>query len=218
VIETPSGPVSARYDGPRDAPCLVILAHGAGAGMDHPFMSRVAAGIAAKGIRVVRFNFPYREAGRKAPDRAAVLESTFRAVVDEELPGHETVILGGKSMGGRIASHLVAQGTPAAGLLFLGYPLHPPGRPDRLRAAHLLEITTPMLFVEGTRDPFCPLETLEDVRASIAAETAVAVIEDGDHSFKVRKSSGRDTAAAWDEVVEVCSGWLDTVVPKELAR
>jgi len=218
VIETSAGPLSTRYDGPDDARCVLILAHGAGAGMDHPFMSHVATGIAPQGVRVVRFNFRYQEAGRKAPDRTAVLEAAFRAVVDEEVSPDRLVVLGGKSMGGRIASHLVAQGTRAAGLLFLGYPLHPPGRPDRLRTAHLLEITTPMLFVEGTRDPFCPLETLEEVRASITAPSSVAVIEDGDHYFKVRKSSGRDTAAAWDEVVAVSSGWLETIVSKDTAR
>ena len=113
-------------------------------------------------------------------------------------------------MGGRIASHIVAAGTPAAGLVFHGYPLHPPGRPERIRKAHLADIKVPMLFVEGTRDPFCPLDTLESVRKELKAKTEVAVIADGDHSFKVRKSSGRDTAAAWEEVVDITAAWIES--------
>lgn len=180
--------------------------------MEHPFMAHVAEGIAAAGNRVVRFNFRYRDAGRRSPDRASVLEDTFRAVVGEQPAGEAALVVGGKSMGGRIASHLVAQGVPADGLLFLGYPLHPPGKPDRLRTEHLVGITTPMLFVEGTRDPFCPLDTLAGVRRGLAGDSSLAVIDDGDHSFRVRKSSGRDTAAAWDEVVAACCRWLETIV------
>jgi uncharacterized protein len=209
TIETSAGAVSVALDGPEGAP-MVVLAPGAGAPMTHDFMIAIARGLAERSLRVCRFNFAYAEAGKKAPDRQPVLEQTYREVLEEVTAGHDgPLFLGGKSMGGRIASHVVASGTPADGLVFHGYPLHPPGRPDRIRKAHLVDIEVPMLFVEGTRDPFCPLETLEEVRSELRAPTEVAVIEDGDHSFKVRKSSGRDTAAAWQEVVDVTVDWIE---------
>jgi len=202
-LDTSAGAVSLTLDG-AGAAHVLVLAHGAGAGMSHPFMQAVAERLATHDVTVVRFNFAYIEAGKKAPDRQPVLEETFRAVADhvrDELQP-STLFLGGKSMGGRIASHLAAGGFVCDGLVFLGYPLHPPGRPDRLRDAHLYEIDVPMLFVEGSRDPFCPLDTLEAVRAKLHAANEVVVIEDGDHSFKVRKSSGRTTEQALDSVVE----------------
>lgn len=115
---------------------------------------------------------------------------------------------GGKSMGGRIASQVVAGGTDVDGLVFLGYPLHPPGKPERLRADHLAAIRPPMLFVEGTRDPFCPLATLEKVLDGLSAQTDLVVISDGDHSYRVRKSSGRSTADAWSEVAGAVRDWI----------
>ena len=208
TLETSAGAVSVVVDGPETGP-LLVLAPGAGAPMTHDFMVSIAQGLAARQIRVCRFNFAYAEAGRKAPDRQPILEQTYREVVAEVTRDHAgPLFLGGKSMGGRIASHIVASGTAATGLVFHGYPLHPPGRPERIRKAHLADIKVPMLFVEGTRDPFCPLDTLESVRKELKAKTEVAVIEDGDHSFKVRKSSGRDTAAAWEEVVDVTASWI----------
>jgi predicted alpha/beta-hydrolase family hydrolase len=179
--------------------------------MTHEFMVVIAQGLGDRGIRVCRFNFAYAEAGKKAPDRQAVLEKTYQEVVAAVTQDNDgPLFLGGKSMGGRIASHIVASGTAAAGLVFHGYPLHPPGRPDRIRKEHLKDIKAPMLFVEGTRDPFCPLDTLESVRKELKSKTEVAVIEDGDHTFKVRKSSGRDTAAAWDEVIDVTANWIES--------
>ena len=210
-VDTPSGSVSVLEDG-DESDITVVLAHGAGAPMDSDFMRYAARGIAAAGMHVIRFNFPYMEAGKKAPDRQPILEGTFSALAGwarTERPS-QTLVLGGKSLGGRIASH-VAGSTSADGLLFHGYPLHPPGRPDRVRDAHLRSIEVPMLFVEGTRDPFCPLDTLAKVRKRIP-HSSLAVIEDGDHSFKVRKSSGRSTTDAWDEVVSASVAWL-----KELA-
>lgn len=181
--------------------------------MDHPFMSRVAESLSSE-IDVVRFNFRYIEAGKKAPDRQPILEETFRAVVDHvraELDPTR-LVLGGKSMGGRIASHLAAAGVACDALVFLGYPLHAPGRPERLRDAHLYEIDAPMLFVEGTRDPFCPLGTLEGVRAKLKAPNDLVVISDGDHSFKVRKSSGRSSEDAFDELIEAVKVWVRRLV------
>ena len=178
--------------------------------MDHPFMKAAAGGLAQRGIGVARFNFGYIEAGRKAPDRQAVLEATYEAVVAQvrqELTPR-ALFIGGKSMGGRIASYLPARGVDCDGLVFLGYPLHPPGRPDRIRDAHLYELETPVLFVEGTRDPFCPLPLLDEVRAKMAAATDLVVVEDGDHSFKVRKSSGRSTAQALEALWDAVAEWL----------
>jgi predicted alpha/beta-hydrolase family hydrolase len=216
AIETPAGRVSALADGPSDAPGL-ILGHGAGAGIRSDFMEFVASELATRAVRVTRFNFAYVEARKKTPDRQPVLEDTYAAVVEhvrrEERP--QPLFLGGKSLGGRIASHVVAGGQAADGLVFLGYPLHPPGRPDRLRSAHLNEISVPMLFVEGTRDPFCPLETLEKVRADFTAPVEIAVIDGGDHSLRVRKSSGRSTEEAWGEAVEQVADWIRRQVSPE---
>jgi uncharacterized protein len=216
AIETPAGRVSALADGPSDAPGL-ILGHGAGAGIRSDFMEFVASELATRAVRVTRFNFAYVEARKKTPDRQPVLEDTYAAVVEhvrrEERP--QPLFLGGKSLGGRIASHVVAGGQAADGLVFLGYPLHPPGRPYRLRSAHLNEISVPMLFVEGTRDPFCPLETLEKVRADFTAPVEIAVIDGGDHSLRVRKSSGRSTEEAWGEAVEQVADWIRRQVSPE---
>jgi len=171
--------------------------------MHHRFMQHFATGLAGDALAVVRFNFVYSERGRKAPDRLPALIAAYRAVAEQVRTQtvEKRLFLGGKSMGGRVASHLVADGFAADGLVFLGYPLHPPGKPDRLRSEHLARIGAPMLFVEGTRDPFCPLETLASVRQTLNAPTALSVVEDGDHSFKVRKSSGRSTDEAWNEAI-----------------
>ena len=210
ALETPHGVVSGLIEGSASAETLVVLAPGAGAGMTHEFMDVVARGLAGRGFRVCRFNFAYFEAGRRGPDRQPVLESTYRAVVDDlaDERRDRNVVLGGKSMGGRIASHVVAAGLDADGLLFLGYPLHPPGKPEKLRDRHLYDISTPMLFVEGTRDPFCPLATLEAVRSRLVARSDVVVVEDGDHSFRVRKSSGRPTSEAWTDLVDRAGDWM----------
>jgi hypothetical protein len=177
--------------------------------MHADFLSFVADGLASEGIRICRFNFVYSEAGRKGPDRQPVLQETYRAVAEHARKGWGgRTFVGGKSMGGRIASHVVADGYDVDGLVFFGYPLHPPGRPERIRDEHLYQVKPPMLFVEGTRDPFCPLATLEKVRKRLPGHSDVAVIDDGDHSFKVRKNSGRTTTDAWTEVVERAAGWI----------
>lgn len=208
-VRVPAGQVSAVIDGPKSATDLLFLAPGAGAGIHSDFMSFISDVLAGGGLKICRFNFPYLDQGRKSPDRQPVLEETYAAVVRAKAADHEgRVFVGGKSMGGRIASHVVSDGLEVDGLVFMGYPLHPPGRPERLRDQHLYKIDAPMLFVEGTRDPFCPLDTLEDVRAELNAPSEVAVIEDGDHSFKVRKSSGRSTEDAW---LEVCSRTLEWI-------
>lgn len=179
--------------------------------MDSDFMAFFATELATESRAVARFNFAYMEQGRKSPGAAKVSEQTFTEVL-ERLRGTLSpgqVLIGGKSYGGRIASHLAAQGTEVEGLVFLGYPLHAPGRPDKLRDAHLSDIGSRMLFVEGTRDPFCPLGTLSKVLAKLDAPIEVLVVEDGDHSLKVRKSSGRSTPDAWRDAARGIAEWLE---------
>jgi hypothetical protein len=194
---TPKDGSDLLFDGPDDAPTTVVLAHGAGAPMNTPFMNSVARGLASGGgVRVVRFEFPYmrgrRETGRRggAPDREPILRNSWKEVV-ERLGGGERLVIGGKSLGGRIAS-MVADEVRARGLVCLGYPFHPPGRPEKLRTKHLETLETPALILQGTRDAF---GTPEDV-AGYALSSAIRVVwlKDGDHSWKPRASSGRTEA------------------------
>ena len=198
------------WNGSDSASSVLILAHGAGADMNHEFMAYFADELGSESLAVARFNFAYIDAGRRAPDKQPVLETTYRDVVqeivDERSP--QRLFIGGKSMGGRIGSHVVADGTEADGLVYLGYPLHPPGRPERIRDAHLADINVPQLFVEGTRDPFCPLDTLREIIAKRKLNADVVVIDDGDHSLKVRKSSGRSTRQGWDEAISEIEAWI----------
>lgn len=211
-VAVPGGEVTVVRDGSASDGPVLILAPGAGAPLTSDFMAFFAAALGDAGIRVLRFNFLYMEAGKKAPDRAPVLEATYAAVIAEVRDETGAVpFAGGKSMGGRIASHTAAglegPASEVAGLVFLGYPLHPPGRPERIRDAHLYGIGAPMLFVEGTRDPFCPLDTLAGVRKKLPA-SELLIVEDGDHSFKVRKSSGRSTEEAWAEAAAGVARWI----------
>ena len=197
-------------DGPSDPSQVLVLAHGAGAPMDSDFMDFFADALTTDRRAVARFNFAYMEQGRRSPGSPKASEDTYAAVLQylrKEL-SPTTLFVGGKSYGGRMASHLAAHGAEIDGLVFLGYPLHAPGRPDSIRDEHLEAIAAPMLFVEGTRDPFCPLATLEKVRKKLA-RTDLIVVEDGDHSLKVRKASGRSTKEAWAEVATRISEWLD---------
>jgi len=193
----------------------VVLAHGAGSSMSHPFMIDVQHGLAAAGYLVLTFNFPYAERGRWPPDRRPILEAAYTRVI-EWLDDHRTlrpgsVVIGGKSLGGRIASHVAAAGAPVAGLLYLGYPLHPPGKPDRLRATHLANIAQPMLFVAGTRDALCDLACFRTVVDALGARAAVHMIEGGDHSFRVLKRLGRTEAEIMAEIVEASAGWMQSI-------
>ena len=194
---------------------VVVLAHGAGSDMSTPLLVAVADALSERGFPTVRFNFPYTERGGRRPDPAPVLEACYRAVLaqvraDRELSPRR-LVFGGKSMGGRMASHLAAAGEAVDGLLFLGYPLHPAGKPDRLRVAHLARISVPMLFLTGTRDALCRLDLLRAAVAPLPHAT-VHVIDDGDHSFAVRRSSGRDAAAVRAELVEASVAWLRQAV------
>lgn len=188
----------------------LLLGHGAGGTRKTPLLLRLADALAATGRRVVLFNFPYSEARRRIPDKAPLLEATVAACarfVRSEL-GAQRLVLGGKSMGGRIASQAVAQGLAAEGLVFLGYPLHPPGKPDVLRDKHLPEVAAPMLFVQGTRDDFARWDLLEATLAKLGDQATLLKIEDGDHSFKVPKRSGRTTADIEAAVLRAILDWL----------
>ena len=190
----------------------MVLAHGAGAPMDSPFLNRVSAGLAERGVRVVRFEFPYmarrREvAGRGAPDRPPVLMARWKDVV-ERFGGGPRVVVGGKSLGGRIAS-MIADEVGARGLVCLGYPFHPPGDASRLRTAHLETLRTKALIVQGTRDSFGGREEVESYRLSPSIR--VAWLEDGDHSFKPRARSGRTEAGNLAEALALVAGFLDTL-------
>jgi predicted alpha/beta-hydrolase family hydrolase len=188
-------------DGPKDAGWKIALAHGAGAAMDSPFMNVVAEGLAERGYRVARFEFPYmaarREGGRRGPpDRPPVLRETWLKVV--ETLGSERLVIGGKSMGGRIAS-LIADEAAVAGLVCLGYPFHPVGRPTVLRVQHLEIIKTPTLILQGERDSFGNREDVGTYKLSNAIK--LHWLTDGDHSFKPRKSSGKTELQNWEEAI-----------------
>ncbi len=187
----PQQPESWLCDGPSDAEWTVILAHGAGAPMDSPFMAAMAQGLGAHGFRVIRFEFPYMhrrraEGVRPGPDRPAVLQSCWHETITAAGDPRRLVI-GGKSVGGRIAS-LVAQAAEIAGLVCLGYPFHPPGRPEKRRTAHLVDLTVPTLILQGERDTFGTPEDVAGYRLAPAIE--LHWLPDGDHSFKPRKRSG----------------------------
>ncbi len=192
----------------------VIVAHGAGNDMHHPFISFIHERLAERGILSVKFNFPYKEQGRKAPDRMPVLQTTWQQILaavreDSEL-SPKRLFLAGKSMGGRAASMLAAEGESCNGLVFLGYPLHPPGKPDRLRIEHLFRIRCPMLFIQGTRDRLCELDELQTLLESLTAPVHLHVIQGGDHSFKVLKRLVRSEEEVWEEIVQAMTAWIMT--------
>ena len=203
---------SFLYNGPARAPLTLALAHGAGAAMDHAFMETMAAGIADAGFRVARFEFPYmaarRTTGKKAgPDREPKLRTTWHDVID--LFADKRIVVGGKSLGGRIAS-LIADEVHSHGLICLGYPFHPIGKPDRLRTDHLKDIKTPTLIVQGTRDPFGKPAEVADYELS--NQVNVCWLEDGDHSFKPRKSSGRTERQNWQQGVDLAASFVGDVI------
>jgi predicted alpha/beta-hydrolase family hydrolase len=191
-----------RPDGPPRA--TLVLGHGASYNMNTKQLVDVGEAMAKRGVAVLRFNFLYTEEGRRAPDPQPRLEACFRAVAEAVAGEFPRPFLGGRSMGGRIASHVVADGFPAAGLVFLAYPLHPPGKPERIRDAHLKAIQAPMLFLQGSRDPFARPDLLEATIKSLARPTLVR-IEGGDHSFKVK---GRTTEDVTAELIEAIDAFI----------
>jgi predicted alpha/beta-hydrolase family hydrolase len=187
-VDAGKAEVSAAFATPRAGSPVLVIAHGAGAGMDHPFLVGFAGAMNDLGVATVRFNFPYMEAGRRSPDTPAVAVAAWRAAMEAAGSRAEggAVAAGGKSFGGRMASVAVAEGMAASGLVFLGYPLHPPGKPERIRDDHLYGIRVPMLFLHGTGDPFAQPELLAAVVKKLGRRATLHEVEGGDHSFNVR--------------------------------
>jgi predicted alpha/beta-hydrolase family hydrolase len=196
---------------PPDPRFLYVLAHGAGAGMRHPFLELIADALADESVATFRFQFPYMEAGRRRPDPPHILEATVRSALKtverrvEDLP----VVAGGKSMGGRMTSSVAASETlpGVRGLIFLGFPLHAPGKPGNQRANHLYDIDLPMLFLQGTRDTLARLDLLERVSERLGTRASVHIVEGGDHSFTVLKRSGRTESEVMRELASTISTW-----------
>ncbi|MGH2591250.1 MAG: alpha/beta hydrolase family protein, partial [Actinomycetota bacterium] len=191
-LEMPGASVRTAWIRPRTPVATLILAHGAGAGMDHPFLAGFCRAMGEEGVATLRFNFPYMERGRRSPDPERVLREAWLAAFDAATAKARggAVLAGGKSLGGRIASMCAADGMPAAGLVFLGYPLHPPGKPERVRDEHLYRIEAPMLFLHGSGDPFADGGLLRKVVRKIGPRARIEEIEGGDHSFNVRGRRG----------------------------
>src|ERR1700722_10478566 len=204
--------VSALLQSPPRARACYVLAHGAGAGMTHPFMAAVAAELAARGIAPLGYQLPYMEQGKKRPAPPALAQATVRAAVTEAarlLPGL-ALIAGGKSFGGRMTSRAQAAAPLAGvrGLAFLGFPLHPAGRPSRERAKHLLDIGIPMLFLQGTRDALATLWELEPTVDALGARATLRLFDDADHSFHLPRHSGRTDAQVLDEALDALAAWV----------
>lgn len=197
----------------------IIIAHGAGSDMENPFIHHLCNGLAEAGHITLRFNFPYKEKGRKAPDGQKKLMLTWEKVFQffKEKSGYamEHIVVSGKSMGGRIASQMVAEGLMAPdGLVLFGYPLHAHGRKEKLRDAHLYQIQTPMLFFAGTRDSLCDLDLLKGVLNKIQTPWALEVIQGGDHSFKTLKALQRSQEEVYDQILKKTISWLKTDLVK----
>jgi uncharacterized protein len=203
-------------DGLKQASRTFLFAHGAGAPMDSAFMNRVAEGVAESGVRVVRFEFPYmqrrRESGKRgAPDSPGVLMQSFRDAIDKLGGGSTRLVIGGKSMGGRIAS-MVADDASVLGLVCLGYPFHPPGQPDKTRTEHLKNLRTPSLILQGTRDSFGGPEDVRRYKLSTAIR--IEWMEDGDHSFKPRARSGRTEADNLRTAIAKLNDFIGALKPR----
>ena len=214
--------VSALLMIPPTARALLVLGHGAGAGMQHPFMAGVASGLGAQGIATLRYQFPYMEQGRRRVDPPALSHATVRAAVAAAATAAPALPLfaGGKSFGGRMTSQAQADiALPGVrGLVFVGFPLHPAGRPGDQRAEHLQSVEVPMLFLQGTRDELADLELIRSVTTRLSKRATLVVIDDADHSFHVRAKSGRKDAAAMGELLAALAAWVNSQLDPPSAR
>jgi len=205
--------VSALIDAPSSPRATLVLAHVAGAGMAHRFMAATAAGLAARGIACLRYQFPYMQAGSKRPDRPPIAHATVRAAVAEARRRHDTLPLfaGGKSFGGRMTSQAQALEPlrGVAGLVFVGFPLHPAGKPAIERADHLDAVDIPMLFVQGTRDELAEPALLQPVIERLGARAELVSLDQADHAFHVPAKSGRRDAQVLDEALDAIARWID---------
>jgi len=208
--------VSALLQTPRQPRACYVLAHGAGAGMAHPFMSAVADRLARRGIATLRYQFPYMERGSKRPDAPGLAQATVRAAVAEasRLAPGLALFAGGKSYGGRMTSqaHAEAPLPEVHGLVFLGFPLHPPGRPSEERGKHLFDVQIPMLFLQGSRDEFADLQLLEPLLKQLGARATLKLFADADHSFHVPARTGRKDSQVTAEIVDAIADWIESVM------
>lgn len=214
-LEVDGESVSALLDRPADAKALLVLAHGAGAGMRHRFMASVAAGLAERGIATLRFQFPYLEAGRKRPDAPARAVAAIRAAVAgaSRLVPDLPLFSGGKSYGGRMSSTAASEAPLAGvrGIVFFGFPLHAPGKESAARAEHLGAVSVPMLFLQGTRDRLAEIGLVTDV-ADRLDNAEIAVFDDADHSFHVPKSSGRTDGEVMAAMLDRVADWIGQTI------
>ena len=216
-IDLPDGDeMSALFDRPATPRSLLVLAHGAGAGMAHPFLEALSGELNSAGIATLRYQFPYMEKRRKVPDKPAVLTAAVRAVVDKakELAPTLPLFAGGKSMGGRMTSTATSEHPleGVRGLVFFGFPLHPPNRPGTKRADHLSRVTVPMLFLQGTRDAFADLQLLRPICAQLGSRATLEVVEGADHSFHVLKASGKSDAEVLRGLAGSVASWMSEVL------
>jgi predicted alpha/beta-hydrolase family hydrolase len=208
--------VSALLQVPVDAWACCVVAHGAGAGMAHPFMAAVAAGLAERGIATLRYQFPYMDRGARRPDPPKLAHATVRAAVAEashrlpELP----LMAGGKSFGGRMTSQAQAAAPLAGvrGLAFFGFPLHPAGHPSQDRGKHLFDVKIPMLFLQGTRDKLADPDQLEPICAALGRRASLKLLADADHSFNVPVRTGRDASQVRGDMLDAFAAWSEVVI------
>ena len=207
--------VSALLQKPGRARACLVFAHGAGAGMSHPFLADSASGLAERGIATLRYQFPYMEQHSKRPDPPKLAQAAVRAAVGEarRLLPDMPLFAGGKSFGGRMTSQAQAASPLAGirGLVFFGFPLHPAGRPSRERGAHLVDVALPMLFLQGTRDTLAALTELEPLCKALGRRATLTLFPDADHSFHVPVRSGRKDAEVRDEMLDAVAAWIDQV-------
>jgi predicted alpha/beta-hydrolase family hydrolase len=211
-----AGSVSGLLTRPPKSHACFVFAHGAGAGMTHPFMEKVAAGLSERHVATLRYQFPYMEKGSKRPDSPAVAHAAVRAAVAEAVRRCEGVplIAGGKSFGGRMTSQAQALQPLAGvrGLAFFGFPLHPAGKPSNERAKHLADVNVPMLFLQGTRDALAEPALIEPVVKSLGASATLHPVKDADHSFHVLARSGRKDGEVMNEILDAFAAWAGAIV------
>jgi hypothetical protein len=210
--------VSGLLTATPDGRSCYVMAHGAGAGMTHPFMAAVASGLCARGIATLRYQFPYMERGSRRPDPPKVAHAAVRAacaVAADRLPG-VALYAGGKSFGGRMTSQAQAVEpiTGVRGLVFFGFPLHPAGKPSDERAAHLAQVRVPMLFLQGTRDELADLKLLRPVVRALGERATLATFDDADHSLHVPARTGRTDKQVLDDALDRCVAWIDAVTSR----
>jgi predicted alpha/beta-hydrolase family hydrolase len=215
---TSPAPILTAYDAPDEGEprATLVLAHGAGGDHRAALLAAMAKNLPTAGIAVARFDFPYRAAGRKLPDPMAKLVPAYREAAEAARARAPSapLFIGGKSMGGRAATHLAAEGFECRGVVLLGYPLHPAGKKERLRDAHLPDVPVPMLFVTGTRDDLCDLELLRPVLARCGGRAELLVVDDGDHSLEVRKASGRSAREVLGEIAGAITSFVLSPHPR----